>query len=520
MKSIESPFLQRLLLIAIVGGALLWQSHRFFVSDHEKVLREMAHADLAFLSERIQSQTREIQDQLTNYVRHQDGAISTDISLPRSFSDIWFFEQKSKNLFLRWHEGQRKLTSSELRSLQKNLIKDQEPSQVEEPTLSFLKIKKQVLVLQPVRQKKGFLVLAQLNNKEFSFQPLASWQRGDITISNQAGESFYSVGSDKEGGFSTSLSLPLTNLHLRWQNSSKSDFTFIFLRLLLVLLGATGLSLLMSKILFREKSFRVKVVEKREKDEVSPLPQGTVVDEAELRKKALQKMSQELIKRIIPPATSIIGQTKLIGVKKEGEDLKNKLTSIENSARRICDLGDRLSLFSEEKKIEMLPVDLSELTTKVLEFFKMKLEDLGVEVRFENDFTGCVESEPFLLQLILTELIDNSLESMFGQDRAVLHLYLEERQGQVFLKIEDSGCGIFNEDLPYIFEPFYTSDFSDRKKGEGLGLCVVTGAAKSLGVHLQISSAQSRKGTVVELTFPQVLEKKPESYEAIVGAEG
>lgn len=76
--------------------------------------------------------------------------------------------------------------------------------------------------------------------------------------------------------------------------------------------------------------------------------------------------------------------------------------------------------------------------------------------------------------------------------------------GKVLVKVQDNGTGIPQEDLTYIFEPFYRVDKSRSKRtgGYGLGMSVCKKIMEAHNGRIEISS-HPNKGTSVLLTFPQ-----------------
>jgi len=69
----------------------------------------------------------------------------------------------------------------------------------------------------------------------------------------------------------------------------------------------------------------------------------------------------------------------------------------------------------------------------------------------------------------------------------------------VLIRIIDQGTGITPEDLPYIFEPFYTT--KDVSKGTGLGLSVAYGIIKLHRGNIEVESSSSQ-GTIIKITLP------------------
>ncbi len=92
----------------------------------------------------------------------------------------------------------------------------------------------------------------------------------------------------------------------------------------------------------------------------------------------------------------------------------------------------------------------------------------------------------WLSQLMLN-LLDNAIKhSSPGQTvRMSLH-----KNGSAVLRVEDSGCGIAEEDLPHIFDRFFRTDRSRSRMvpGSGLGLSISKWIVDAHGGSIQVAS--------------------------------
>jgi CheY-like chemotaxis protein len=103
------------------------------------------------------------------------------------------------------------------------------------------------------------------------------------------------------------------------------------------------------------------------------------------------------------------------------------------------------------------------------------------------------------LNKVLLNLCMNAVDSMTGHGQITITTEINAvvfpmsigqpmPPGSVLLRVKDSGCGIAQENIPRIFEPF----FSTKKgvgKGSGFGLSVVLGAVQDLGGSIDVKSA-------------------------------
>lgn len=76
--------------------------------------------------------------------------------------------------------------------------------------------------------------------------------------------------------------------------------------------------------------------------------------------------------------------------------------------------------------------------------------------------------------------------------------------GSIFIKIRDTGCGIAEEHLPFVFDRLFRVDVSrvlDENHGSGLGLSIVDTIARLHKGSVEIES-EPGNGTTVSIYFP------------------
>jgi two-component system NtrC family sensor kinase len=109
-----------------------------------------------------------------------------------------------------------------------------------------------------------------------------------------------------------------------------------------------------------------------------------------------------------------------------------------------------------------------------------------------------IKTEPEKIRQALMNLFINSADAMLV-DRGKIVLRTRMNEDRVEIEVEDSGCGISEENLEKVFDPFFTT--KEPGKGTGLGLAVCLGLVESLGGTMKLSS-QPDCGTTVVLSVP------------------
>jgi two-component system, sporulation sensor kinase E len=145
---------------------------------------------------------------------------------------------------------------------------------------------------------------------------------------------------------------------------------------------------------------------------------------------------------------------------------------------------------------DLIEVDLLAVLTEVLELQRQELEDTGirVEVNVVNPLPPVLADRQQLKQVFFN-LIKNAMEAMTRGG----HLRIEARvdDAWAYLVFVDTGVGIAPEDLPRIFQPY----FSTKRGGHGLGMMIVQRILRGHGGQIALESAAGR-GTTVTLQFP------------------
>src|SRR5207244_10470469 len=115
-----------------------------------------------------------------------------------------------------------------------------------------------------------------------------------------------------------------------------------------------------------------------------------------------------------------------------------------------------------------------------------------------------VQCDPAEMQQVLMNLAVNARDAMGGT--GTLRILAERAGPLIRMVVADSGCGIAEETLPYIFEPLFTTKHS----GTGLGLAVAQQIVVRNGGTISVESAVG-EGTRFTIELP---EAEPPEYEA------
>jgi two-component system NtrC family sensor kinase len=225
---------------------------------------------------------------------------------------------------------------------------------------------------------------------------------------------------------------------------------------------------------------------------------------------SLGKLSASVVHEINNPIAGILNLTMLIKrILKEdrigqGEfaKLNQFLDLMETETRRISRIVSNLLMFSRQSKIELKEVNINQLIEKTLLLNSNLIKINGIKVRekLDSDLPEIVGSEDQLQQVFMN-VISNAVEAMSGTKDGFLSVetaYSEE-DGNIIVRLKDSGAGVLDENISKLFEPFFTT--KKKGKGVGLGLSVAYGIIKEHGGSVYVNS-KSGKGTTFKIRLP------------------
>jgi signal transduction histidine kinase len=180
------------------------------------------------------------------------------------------------------------------------------------------------------------------------------------------------------------------------------------------------------------------------------------------------------------------------------ETVSSNLTVIASEAKRCGEIVKNLLLFAKQSQANVREIHLNEviiLSTKVIDHSaKMKELELVTELDAGDDKINC---DPGTIQQILVSLIVNAMESSSQGKQIVVRTDYSGSES-VQIKVIDAGHGIAENDLPFIFDPFFST--KDSNSSLGLGLSAVYGIVQQHSGTIQVESKLG-SGTTFTITL-------------------
>lgn len=225
----------------------------------------------------------------------------------------------------------------------------------------------------------------------------------------------------------------------------------------------------------------------------------------QLRRELVSNVSHDLR----TPLASMHGYVETLLIKNDELSPGERREYLEIARKHTQRLGELIGDLFELSKLDSASIHPSLEAFSLAELLHDTVHEFGLDAQKRNiDLTVEAPNDPSivyadigLLQRVLENLIRNALK--FTPTGGKISLRLEKKPGAVAVAIQDTGCGIAEEDLEHVFDRFYRAENATQEStsNAGLGLAIVRKILDLHGSHITVSS-QLNQGTCFEFDLP------------------
>jgi signal transduction histidine kinase len=253
---------------------------------------------------------------------------------------------------------------------------------------------------------------------------------------------------------------------------------------------------------------RVKV---RSKDEIGQL--AKTFNEMLQRLANFQKSRRELLAdishEIRSPLARIQSDAEILIDRKVGkEEREQHLQAICKEVKDIDKLVEDLSILSrlecDQLDLEVLPSSIQDVLSQEIPKFRVQLEKKDINLKQSiPENIPLVMMDTLRIGQVISNLLTNALR--YTPKGGTVDIGLKRKDSMVEVWVKDTGPGIPQEELPYIFERFYRVDKSRSRisGGTGLGLAIAKYFVNAQGGYIRAES-EVGKGTCITFSIPIV----------------
>ena len=208
------------------------------------------------------------------------------------------------------------------------------------------------------------------------------------------------------------------------------------------------------------------------------------------------------------PLSAVLGWSQILAMSGTNEvDVREGVKIIERNARAqkqiIEDLLDMSRIISGKIRLEVQPVDLGDVVQSAVDTVRPAADAKGIRIKLVLDpLAGKVSGDPNRLHQILWNLLSNAVK--FTPKSGLVQVLLERVNSHLTLSVLDSGEGIDEKFLPYVFDRFRQANASTTRThgGLGLGLAIVKQLVELHGGSIRATSAGPGRGSSFIVRLP------------------
>ncbi|MEP7382050.1 MAG: ATP-binding protein [Gemmatimonadota bacterium] len=223
------------------------------------------------------------------------------------------------------------------------------------------------------------------------------------------------------------------------------------------------------------------------------------------------------------PLAAITGFAQILLKRDQPDDERHAHETILHEARRAAQIiKDLLTIARRQEGSERVRVDVNAIVRYLIDTQRYAMDTRGIviSVQLATD-APLVQADPAQVEQVVLNLLVNArqalesrletrLDSRGGDDdwRPTLEITTSRSQGRFVIAVIDNGPGIPAQDLPHVWDPFWTT--REEGEGSGLGLAVVHGIVETHGGTIEATSVPGI-ATTFTVTLPGLSSSSPSS---------
>ncbi len=218
--------------------------------------------------------------------------------------------------------------------------------------------------------------------------------------------------------------------------------------------------------------------------------------------RSLEKLSASIAHEIRNPITAAKSLVQQMGEEPTAQD------NVEYARVALQELGrversiSHLLRYAREEEMRPSPIHMADVLESALETFRERASREGIEVVRQFDSAGAMRGDAEQLRRVVINLVGNAIDAVAASDNEkprILVAMGENLAGtEVWVRIEDNGPGMDDEQRDRVFNPFVTS----KEHGTGLGLAIVKRIVEAHAGEIELTSRMG-EGTEFVLSFPK-----------------
>jgi two-component system NtrC family sensor kinase len=217
---------------------------------------------------------------------------------------------------------------------------------------------------------------------------------------------------------------------------------------------------------------------------------------------SIGELSAGIAHEINNPLGIILGFTQLmLRQQKNNTQQREDLKTVEKHVRHCKAIVEDLLNFARTSKSKKELLDIHLIIDEVVSFIQQhsKLGTIKIEKYYDQSIGRLLIDEKKIKQVFIN-LMMNAVHAMRQEGVISISTAVSPKQDRALMRVQDTGMGIEQMDLPRIFDPFFTT--KPTGEGTGLGLSVSYGIIKNHAGDISVESLPGQ-GTTFTISLPR-----------------
>lgn len=260
------------------------------------------------------------------------------------------------------------------------------------------------------------------------------------------------------------------------------------------------------------RSLHLRLEQRKSNDEIAALERtfNRMLDRLETSFSTQNNFISNASHELSTPLTSIIGEAEWSLAKdRKVEDYKDSIQAILNQAERLDKITKSLLFLAQTGFRDKSPQQEVVRVDEIIFDVKSTIEKINPRSKIhfnlsllpENPDKLYMKGNEQLLHLAFSNIVTNACKY---SDYQPVSISIGTSEQKIVIVIKDTGIGIPEDELKYIYDPFFRASNTNRYEGYGIGLPLTANIVRLHDGEIKVSSRVG-EGTTVQLTFPGVL---------------
>ncbi|WP_414054051.1 ATP-binding protein [Macrococcus equi] len=238
-------------------------------------------------------------------------------------------------------------------------------------------------------------------------------------------------------------------------NSNKNVYLEVFQK---VILASLVFSLLIATL---QLFYRIYIAQKE--NEV------LLADINSQKKELIGQLAANTAHEIKNPLTSIKGFVDLLEMQYDPKKENKYFYIVKTELERINSIVGQFLLLGKPTKLDVEIVDLREIVRETIAFLEYDLSMNNIRtIKSYTDHQTLVHVANDQFKQIIINIIQNAKDAIEDQKQGIIEIKVDHTDSEAILSIRDNGCGMDDDILKQLFNPFFTT----KSNGTGLGIPV------------------------------------------------